>query len=151
MPCGPRGVPGAAVRIVLDTNVVLSALLWRGTPYRLFEAARQREQIDLFTSTALLEELAEVLMRPALVKRLAALGRTARQVLADYIEAADLVTPLAVPPVIATDPDDDHVIAAAVAAEADLIVSGDRHLLALGMHRSIRIVTPTEALTRIRA
>jgi putative PIN family toxin of toxin-antitoxin system len=46
------------VRIVLDTNVVLSALLWSGTSYRLFEAARQREQIELFTSTALLEELA---------------------------------------------------------------------------------------------
>jgi putative PIN family toxin of toxin-antitoxin system len=137
------------VRIVLDTNVVLSALLWRGTPYRLLEAARQREQVELFTSTALLEELAEVLLRPVPAKRLAIIGHTARQVLADYVDAADLVTPLAVPPVIAADPDDDHVIAAAVAAEADLIVSGDRHLLDLGAHRTIRIVTPADALTRI--
>ncbi len=134
------------MRIVLDTNVVLSALLWRGTPYRLFEAARQREQVELVTSTALLEELAEVLIRPAPAKRLAVIGRTARQVLADYVDAADLVTPLAVPPVIAADPDDDHVIAAAVAAEADLIVSGDRHLLTLGTHRNIRIITPAEAV-----
>ena len=134
------------MRIVLDTNVVLSALLWRGTPYRLFEAARQREQVELFTSTALLEELAEVLLRPVPAKRLTIIGRTARQVLADYVDAAGLVTPLAVPPVIAADPDDDHVIAAAVAAEADLIVSGDRHLLALGIHQTIRIVTPAEAL-----
>jgi predicted nucleic acid-binding protein len=56
------------------------------------------------------------------------------------------VTPLEVPPVIAADPDDDHVIAAAVAAEADLVISGDRHLLTLGTHQSIRIVTPVEAL-----
>ncbi len=52
------------MRIVLDTNVVLSALLWRGTPYLLLEAARQRRQIEFFTSNLLLEELAEVLRRP---------------------------------------------------------------------------------------
>ncbi|HEU0156789.1 MAG TPA: putative toxin-antitoxin system toxin component, PIN family [Stellaceae bacterium] len=128
---------------------MLSALLWRGTPHRVFEAARHREQVELFTSAALLEELAEVLIRPAPAKRLAAIGRTARQVLADYVDAVDLVTPLAVPSVITADPDDDHVIAAAVAAEADLVVSGDRHLLALGAHQTIHIVTPSEALARI--
>jgi putative PIN family toxin of toxin-antitoxin system len=118
-------------------------------PTAFFEAARQREQIELFTSTALLEELAEVLLRPALAKRLAAIGRTARRVLANYVDAADLVTPLAVPTVIAADPDDDHVIGAAVAAEADLIVSGDRHLLDLGTHDGIRVLSPAQALAAI--
>jgi predicted nucleic acid-binding protein len=59
------------------------------------------------------------------------------------------VTPLATPPVIAADADDDHVIAAAVAAEADLIVSGDHHLLDLGSHQGIRILTPAAALAII--
>jgi putative PIN family toxin of toxin-antitoxin system len=140
------------VRIVLDTNAVVSALLWRGTPYRLLEAARQRDQVQLFTSTVLLEEFADVLLRPVPVnKRLAILGMTARQVLADYVDAVDLVTPLSVPAIIADDPDDDHVIAAAVAAEADLIVSGDKHLLRIGTHAGIRIVTPAEALAAITA
>lgn len=146
MPCAPPGGRGAAVRIVLDTNVVLSALLWRGTPYRLLEAARQRETAELFTSAVLLEELAEILIRPVPAKRLAIIGRTARQVLADYVNAVDLVMPLAVPAVITADPDDDHVIAAAVEARADLIVSGDRHLLDLGRHGAIRILTPAEAV-----
>jgi len=133
------------VRIVLDTNVVLSALLWRGTPYRLFQTIRRQEHAQLFTSAALLTELGNVLIRPVPTKRLALLGRVAREVLADYIDAVELVTPLATPPVIAADPDDDQVIAAAVAAEADLLVSGDHHLLALGSHQNIRIVTPAEA------
>jgi len=134
------------VRIVLDTNVVLSALLWRGTPYRLFQTIRRQEHAQLFTSAALLGELGEVLIRPVPQKRLALLGHAAHEVLADYIDAVELVTPLATPPVIAADPDDDQVIAAAVAAEVDLIVSGDHHLLALGTHRGIRVVTPVEAI-----
>jgi predicted nucleic acid-binding protein len=66
--------------------------------------------------------------------------------LADYIDAVDLVTPLSAPPVVAADSDDDQVIAAAVAAGADLLVSDDRHLLALGTHQNIRIVSPAEAV-----
>jgi len=135
------------VRIVLDTNVVLSALLWRGTPWRLLEAARQLEQVQLFTSAVLLEELAEVLLRPVPAKRLALIRRTARQVLADYLDAVDLVAPPETPRVIADDRDDDHVIAAALAARADLLVSGDRHVLALRTYRGSRIVTPFDALT----
>ena len=54
------------MRIVLDTNVVLSALLWRGTPYRLLEAFRQRSDVQLVSSATLLEELADVLtLNPA--------------------------------------------------------------------------------------
>jgi putative PIN family toxin of toxin-antitoxin system len=137
------------VRIVLDTNVVLSALLWRGTPYRLLQAIRRYEHVQLFTSAALLKELGEVLVRPVPAKRLAMIGLAARQVLADYIETIELVTPTATPFVVAADRDDDHVIAAAVAAQADLLVSGDRHLLMLGSHQAIRIVPPVEAIVRI--
>ncbi len=139
------------MRVVLDTNVALSAFLWRGTPYRLLQAVRGTEQVELFASVVLLEELAEVLIRPWAAKRLAIIGRTARDVLADYVESVDLVTPFAPPPVIDADPDDDHVIAAAVAAAAQLLVSGDRHLLTIGNHQGIRIVTPAEALQAIAA
>jgi len=138
------------VRIVLDTNVVLSALLWRGTPHLLLAAIGQRSRIQIYSSTALLEELADVLTRPSAAKRLALIGKAAREVLADYVEAVELVEPASVPRVVAGDVDDDQVIAAAVAARADLIVSGDRkHLLPLGSHQGIDIVEAAEALRRI--
>jgi putative PIN family toxin of toxin-antitoxin system len=129
---------------------VLSALLWRGTPHHLLAAIGQRSSIQLYSSTALLEELADVLARPSATKRLALIGKTVREVLADYVEAIELVEPTTVPRVVADDIDDDQVIAAAVAARADLIVSGDRkHLLPLGIHQGIVIIDAAEAIRRI--
>jgi predicted nucleic acid-binding protein len=66
-----------------------------------------------------------------------------------YAELAISVTPTATPRIVPADPDDDHVIACAIAAQADLIVSGDRHLLTLGSHGTICILTPREALSAI--
>jgi uncharacterized protein len=98
------------VRLVLDTNVVLSALLWQGSPYHLLHAIRQRGEVRLFTTSALVTELAAVLNRPFAAKRLALLDRTALEMVADYLVAADLVVPSATPRVVMPDIDDDHVI-----------------------------------------
>ncbi len=69
---------------------------------------------------------------------------------ARYAALVSLVTPANVPRVVANDPDDDHVIAAAVAAQAVLIVSGDRkHLLPIGSHKGIGIVTAVQALAAL--
>ncbi|MBS0600777.1 MAG: putative toxin-antitoxin system toxin component, PIN family, partial [Proteobacteria bacterium] len=69
------------MRIVLDTSVVLSALLWRGTPYHLLSAISQRPELRLY-NTALLEKLADVLARPTANRRLTLIGRSAGAVLA---------------------------------------------------------------------
>ena len=82
------------MRIVLDTSVVLSALLWRGTPYHLLSAISQRPELRIY-STALLEELADVLARPTANRRLTLIGRSAGAVLADYVEAIVLPIPAA--------------------------------------------------------
>ena len=93
-----------------------------------------------------------MLTRPSATKRLALIGRSAREVLADVVEAIELVEPASVPRVVVGDVDDDQVIAAAIAARADLIVSGDRkHLLSLGSHQGIDIVDAAEAVRRIAA
>jgi len=106
--------------------------------------------VQLYSSTALLEELADVLTRASAAKRLVLIGKSAREVLADYVEAIEWLEPIDVPRVVAGDVDDDQVIAAAVAARADLIVWADRrHLLPIGSHQGIAIVEATEALRRL--
>jgi putative PIN family toxin of toxin-antitoxin system len=137
------------VRIVLDTNVVMSALLWSGTPHQLLQAIRSRSDVRVYSSQALLEELTDVLMRPSVSKRLAAIDRTPREVIADLIAVVDLIEVTNVPRVVPSDPDDDQVIAAAVAAHADLIVSGDRDLLSLGTYQAIVICSPADAMARV--
>lgn len=140
------------MRLVLDTNVTISGLLWRGTPYRLLQAIRrQQPEQQIYTSRALLEELTEVITRPAFSAQLQRIGKTAAELLADYFKIVELVEPTEVPRV-ASDPDDDHVLACALAGKADLIVSGDkRHLLVLGEYQGIPIRTASEALGRLAA
>jgi len=68
-----------------------------------------------------------------------------------YAALATVVNQAPIAPSVARDPDDDQVLACAVAAEANLIVSGDRDLLSLATFQGIPIVTATEALERISA
>lgn len=62
-----------------------------------------------------------------------------------------MVSPPVVPRVVARDPDDDHVLACAIVASADLIVSGDRDLLELNSYQGIPVLKPADALARILA
>lgn len=139
------------MRIVLDTNVVMSAPLWRGKPYLLLEAIRLRSDVQLYSSATLPEELADVLTRPSATKRLALIGKTVHEVLADYVEAIEVVEPAEVTRVVPSDADDDHVIAAAVAASATLIVSGDSDQLSMGRHQGIEIISAAMAAEAVGA
>ena len=139
------------MRLVLDTNVVISATLWRGPPYRLLEAVRrQANTVSVFASAPMLIELADVLSRPAAARRLANISRAASDVLADYITVAEIVEPALIQGA-APDPDDDVVIGTAVSARADLIVTGDKKLLAIGRYGQIEIVSVADAVVRLAA
>ena len=140
------------LRLLLDTNVVVAGLLWTGAPRRLLEAAIDGERVELFSSPALLAELANTMRYRKFAARVESFGTGVEALVAQYAALVSLVTPANVPRVIANDPDDDHVIAAAVSARAEFIVTGDRaHLLPIGLHRGIAIVTAREAVDFVEA
>ena len=133
------------MRAVLDTNVVVSGLLWHAAPRQVLDAARDK-RLTLSTSSVLLDELAEVLSRPHLASVIATHHASPAFLMQRYGLLAQLVLPAQIPPVVAADIDDDAVIACALAAQADLIISGDAHLLNLKHYQGMRIVNPAEAM-----
>ena len=96
-----------------------------------------------------IDELAEVLQRKKLTKQVQATGFTAAQMLRNYQKLATTVTARRLAQQVSRDADDDAVLACALAAQADLIVSGDDDLLVLKQFQEIRIVTPAQAVKMI--
>jgi len=137
------------MHVVLDTNVAISGLLWGGPPQQLIDAAISGA-IDVFTSAILLAELREALAYPRLTKRLTESGTSVDLTVDRYLAIAHLTAPAAITPTVLGDPDDDHVLACAISAEADLIVTRDTRLLNLKHFHRIPILSATQALERLQ-
>jgi uncharacterized protein len=115
-------------RVVLDTNVLVSAVLTPGgIPDRILADWRDGG-FDLIISPSLLTELERVLSSRKLATPEHSVAALFAQLQADALLVDD---PTTIEPVIAADADDDFVVALARLAEADVIVTGDRHLLDL--------------------
>lgn len=136
------------MRAVLDTNVALAGLLWRGPSYALLGLALTGK-IECFATDALLAELERVLGYAHVAKRIAAVNTSIAQVLADYRALIEIVPDATISPTVMTDPDDDAVLGCAISVQAEIIVSGDSDLLNLKHFNRIPIITPAEALARI--
>jgi putative PIN family toxin of toxin-antitoxin system len=130
------------MRLVLDTNVVASALLWLGPPRQLLDLA-QTGNVSLFSSLPLLAELTGILSRAKFEKKIAASQLSVDQLVDFYAELVALVRPISISRLA---PDDDVVIGTALAAKADLLVTGDRALLSIAEYEGGRVVSVSEAL-----
>lgn len=140
------------MRVVLDTNTLVSAVLSpNGPPRRLLDAARN-QVFELCSSPVLLAELLDVVTREKFAKRFQAAGLTPLGIVKEIRRMAYMVAPTNVPRVIVSDADDDQVLACAVAGQADLIVSGDKHLHTLGgSYQGIPIVRSAQAMAMVGA
>jgi uncharacterized protein len=127
-------------RVVLDTNILISGLIWRGIPGQAIDAATQY-RFRLLLSESLLQELQITLYRPKFTKVIAASGQRVDDLIGKVIQASIFVQSAEVPAGVVRDPKDRHVLACAVGGDADCIVTGDADLLTLGSYAHIPIWT----------
>lgn len=131
------------LRAVIDTNVLVSSF-FGGKPREVMNLWRDGK-FALCLSDGIVAEYLEVLARFSAVKK------EIEEFLMMLTERANVVfaTPAEVINEIADDPDDNKFLGCAVAAKADMIVSGDQHLLSLGVYRNIRVVEPLAFLDSV--
>lgn len=142
------------MRVILDTNILVSGFIWGGVPRQLLECARsipksRKKPIELYTSTPLLDELYDVLSRQKFAELLATQHIKPAFLVKRYALLTTTVDPVPITRTV-RDPYDDVVIATALAARARLIVSGDRDLLVLHPFNDIQILNAADALTSIQ-
>jgi uncharacterized protein len=131
-------------RVVLDSNVIISGFLFGGPPARLLEHA-VAGTIHCFTSLPIMDEVREVLQRP----KFGLSPEQALRIVEELHDSCALVKSSRRIRAITADPDDDMILECATEASADLIVSGDSHLLDLARWKNIRILSPSQALREI--
>jgi putative PIN family toxin of toxin-antitoxin system len=136
-------------RLVLDTNVLISGLLWDGNEAEIITKVEKGE-IKLFISDQILEELEGVLKRKKFTKKLEGKEITVERAVAKIALIATLIEAEQEVDAIEDDPDDNKVLDCAVAARATLIVSGDGHLLKLGSFSGIDIISAGDFIKRLK-
>jgi putative PIN family toxin of toxin-antitoxin system len=124
-------------RVVVDTNVLVSALINRGKPRRL--VLKLLEEHTVILSRQMLAELADVLTRDKFMVKSSQVDKY----LASLLRKSKIVPASSRFKVISEDPDDDVVLNTAYNGKAEYIVTGDRHLLALKEFKRIEIVRVT--------
>jgi len=127
------------VRIILDTNVVISGIFFAGTPYQILKAWREGK-LKLVISEEILAEYRRVDETLALQFPPIDLWP-----ILDMLRAnSEVISVKCLPEPVCDDPADDKFLACALAGECKLIVSGDKHLLKASGFRGIKVLTPRE-------
>jgi hypothetical protein len=132
------------LRVVLDTNVLVSAILFGGKPRQILEKAI-RGKIRLCLSEAIPEELKGVLQR----SKFDYSPEMIQVILTELTGVSDFVNPSKTSNVVSEDPEDNRILECAVEAEANYIVTGDSHLLKLSRYRNIEVVNAVAFLEKV--
>ena len=135
------------LRAVLDANVYASALVKpEGPPGKILHLLLADRAFEVILSESILVELRRCIDYPKLRRLISLTGDEIDRWILALELIADMVTPGREVRAIPDDPDDDHLLAAALEGRAAFLVTGDRHVLALGEYEGVRIVTPLEFL-----
>jgi putative PIN family toxin of toxin-antitoxin system len=132
------------IKVVVDTNILVSASFWKGNPYIIIQMAVKKE-IEIFTSAAILKELAKALKRdfkipePELNERMSL-----------FLGILTIIEPKIMIQAVKEDPEDNKILEAAIQANAGFVVSGDKHLLKLKEFKGIQIFTAKKFLEKMK-
>ncbi len=133
------------LRVVLDTNVLISAVLFGGRPRQILEKAI-RGDVRLCLSEAILKELKGVLQR----SKFGYSCEMIRLIVTELMSIADFVNPSGTLNVVLENPENNRILECAVEVDANYIVSGDSHLLRLRRYRNTEILNVAGILERLR-
>lgn len=134
------------MRVVLDTNVIVSSFLSPMGPPGRIRAALEQRHFDLIVSASLLDEYGRALNYPRVVARHQLTPDEIEEQVVGIRNVATLIVVAELPNVIPEDPPDNMVLATAVAGGADYIVSGDDDLHRIGEYEGIQVLSPTQFL-----
>lgn len=132
------------MRVAIDTNVLVSGMLWDGYPAMVIQAARDGLVQPVVTGT-LLQELAATLKAPQIIPRVAMRRTSVAEIVETVRQLCEIVVAVEVPGDAVRDPDDLAVLSCALGGQAD-IATGDKDLLVLREFEGIAIMTPLDCL-----
>ena len=130
------------IKVVLDTNVYISALFWKGAPYQIFKKILIGDILN-FTSPEILKEIKEKLLYKFKLP-----PEKVKEYLEIIIFNSEIIQPKKKIKIIKKDPTDNKILECALEAKASFIISGDKHLLEIKKYKGIKIITPKEFLSR---
>ncbi|MFH1541835.1 MAG: putative toxin-antitoxin system toxin component, PIN family [bacterium] len=133
------------LKVVVDTNVIISGLLWTGAPHDIIRLAEDK-RITICSSMEIVKEISEVLARGKFLSRLEILRASREELIASFLSVVEIVHPTESISAVKNDPDDNKILECAVAANANFIVSGDPHIIKLKHFRNIPILNPRKFL-----
>lgn len=131
-------------KIVLDTNIVISALAFGGKPQIIYELIALNKMIEAYSSENAVNELLRVLKQ-----KFEYTSEKLQQVEYSFRENFKIIRTDKMPNIITADPSDNEFLTIATSAKAHFIISGDRHLLDLKKYKNIKIITPTKFIEEV--
>lgn len=134
-----------SIRVVIDTDLVISALLFGGTPGKLIPLWKS-DRIQPFVSKQIINEYLRVLAYPKFKLSEAEINYILYKEILPYFEVVEIKVGKII---IQEDPADDMFIRCALSGKANIIISGDSHLLSLKSYQKVNILTPSQVLKEL--
>lgn len=131
------------LKAVLDTNVLISGILWRGVPFNLLRWAEEG-RLQIYTSLEILSEVYRVLYYPKFKQYIDNQQASPGELFAKIVSLCTIIQVDQVVKGVCSDADDEKFLSCALAANVKVLVSGDKHLLGLEQYQSVRILNARE-------